>query len=184
MFLISCGADHADLTDEYAAIPAEMRQISSLFGARNLSQVDEAAFYDRLPVLRKRCSDRAILRAIHIFDENRRVDRMRLAILSGDFDSYLAVVRESGLSSWRFLQNIAPRGSLDQPMALTLALCEKLLAGKGACRVHGGGFAGTAQVYVPLDLAERFPQRLEAMLPTVSCQRRRFRSVGAAELAL
>ena len=184
LFLISCGADHADLTAEYAAIPAELREISAVFGARTLSQVDEAAFWDRIPELRERCSDRAVLRAIHIFDENRRVDRMRRAILDGDFSAYLSVVRESGLSSWRFLQNIAPRGSLFQPMALTLALCEKLLGGDGACRVHGGGFAGTAQAYVPFGLADSFPDRLERLLPTASCQRRRFRPAGATEITL
>jgi galactokinase len=94
---------------------------------------------------------------MHIYAENRRVPKMREALRAGDFDAWLALVRESGLSSWRLLQNVTPAGAAaEQPMALTLALCERLLEGKGACRVHGGGFAGTAQAYVPLDRAEAF----------------------------
>ena len=181
LFIINCGADHADLTDEYAAIPAELKALCAEFGVSTLSQVDEAAFYDRLAELRTRCSDRAVLRAIHVFDENRRVEAMRRAVLEKDFPGYLALVRASGLSSWRYLQNVAPTGSLSQPMAVTLAVCERLLAGQGACRVHGGGFAGTIQAYVPLSMAESFRAEMERILPTCSCDVRRVRSVGAAE---
>ena len=184
LFLVSCGADHADLTDEYAAIPAELKRISAVFGTDNLRAVDEDAFYDRLSELRTVCGDRAVLRAMHVFDENRRVFQMREAVSSGDFARFLDLVRASGLSSWRLLQNIAPRGSLTQPMALTLAVMEKVLGGDGACRVHGGGFAGTAQAFVPLDAADRFAAEVERLLPAASCQRRRLRAVGAAEVAL
>lgn len=184
LFLVSCGADHADLTEEYAAIPAELKRISAAFGADSLRAVDEDAFYDRLSELRSLCGDRAVLRAMHVFDENRRVLQMREAVIEGDFARFLDLVRASGLSSWRLLQNIAPRGSLTQPMALTLAVMEKVLGGEGACRVHGGGFAGTAQAFVPLDRADRFAAEVERLLPTASCQRRRLRAVGAAEVAL
>ena len=182
LFIIHCGADHADLTDEYAAIPGELKSLCAEFGARTLSEVDENAFYGRLAELRKHCSDRAVLRAIHVFDENRRVEAMRAALQAGDFPTYLGLVRASGLSSWRYLQNVAPTGSLSQPMAVTLAVCERLLAGEGACRVHGGGFAGTIQAYVPLDRAERFRAEMERILPTCSCDVRTVRAVGAAEL--
>ena len=104
---------------------------------------------------RRVCGDRAVLRAMHVFDENRRVFQMREAVSSGDFARFLDLVRASGLSSWRLLQNIAPRGSLTQPMALTLAVMEKVLGGEGACRVHGGGFAGTAQAFVGNGSARR-----------------------------
>ncbi len=184
LFIIHCGADHADLTDEYAAIPGELKALCAEFGVRTLSEVDEAAFYDRLAELRRRCSDRAVLRAIHVFDENRRVEAMRAALLAGDFPAYLRLVRASGLSSWRYLQNVAPTGSLSQPMAVTLAVCERLLAGEGACRVHGGGFAGTIQAYVPLAKAERFRAEMERILPTCACDLRTVRAVGAAEVLL
>ena len=184
LFIISCGADHADLTDEYAAIPGELKKICAQFGKKTLSEVDEDAFYDRLAELRDSCSDRAVLRAIHVYEENVRVRAQREALLAGDFQRFLVLVRESGLSSWRFLQNIAPLGSLNQPMAVTLAVCEKLLEGEGACRVHGGGFAGTVQAYVPLTRAEEFRIQMERILPNCRCQRRKVRSVGAAELLL
>ena len=185
LFIIHCGAGHADLTAEYAAIPGELKALCAVFGKRVLNEVPEADFWARLPELRTRCGDRAVLRAMHIYDENRRVLAMREALRAGDFDGYLALVRASGLSSWRLLQNVTPPGAAaEQPMALTLALCEKLLAGKGACRVHGGGFAGTAQAYVPLAEAERFRAAAEAVLGEGACQRRFVRAVGAAELRL
>ena len=184
LFIINCGADHADLTDEYAAIPGELKELCAAFGANTLSEVDETAFYDRLAELRERCSDRAVLRAIHVFDENRRVESMRAALQSNDFAAFLSLVRASGLSSWRYLQNVAPTGSLRQPMAVTLAVCERLLNGKGACRVHGGGFAGTIQAYVPLTAAESFRAEMERILPTCSCAVRSVRHVGAAEVLL
>ena len=185
LYIINCGASHADLTGEYAAIPGELRQLCAVFGKQVLAQVPEAEFLARLPELRQRCGDRAVLRAMHIYAENRRVPRMREALRAGDFDAWLALVRESGLSSWRLLQNVTPAGAAaEQPMALTLALCERLLEGEGACRVHGGGFAGTAQAYVPLDRAEAFRRGVEAVLGEGACQRRSVRAVGAAEILL
>ncbi|MBO4418837.1 MAG: galactokinase [Oscillospiraceae bacterium] len=183
LFIINCGAGHADLTGEYAAIPGELKKLCACFGKAVLQQVPEADFYARLPELRTSCGDRAVLRAMHIYEENRRVTAQRDALRRGDFAAYLRLVRESGLSSWRLLQNITPAGSAaEQPMALTLALCEKLLAGQGACRVHGGGFAGTAQAYVPLDMAESFRTEMERLLGPGACQRRIVRPVGAAEI--
>ena len=185
LFIINCGAGHADLTGEYAAIPGELKALCALCGKSVLAELPEAEFMARLPELRRACGDRAVLRAMHIYDENRRVLAMRDALKAGDFDAYLALVRASGLSSWRYLQNVAPAGATaEQPMALTLALCERLLAGKGACRVHGGGFAGTAQAYVPLAEAEEFRAAVEAVLGAGACQRRYVRAVGAAELSL
>ena len=185
LFIVNCGAGHADLTGEYAAIPGELKALCGVFGKSVLAQVPEADFLARLPELRRVCGDRAVLRAMHIYDENRRVLAMRDALRAGDFDAYLALVRASGLSSWRYLQNVAPAGATaEQPMALTLALCERFLGGSGACRVHGGGFAGTAQAYVPLDRAAEFKKAMEAVLGTGACQRRRVRAVGAAELSL
>lgn len=185
LFIVSCGAGHADLTGEYAAIPGELKKLCACFGKTVLAEVPEADFLARLPELRRACGDRAVLRALHVYDENRRVAAQRDALQAGDFDGFLALVRASGLSSWRYLQNVAPAGATaEQPMALTLALCERLLKGRGACRVHGGGFAGTAQAWVPLDVAEDFRAELERVLGPGACQRRSVRSVGAAELLL
>ena len=185
LFIINCGASHADLTGEYAAIPGELRKLCACFEKQVLQEVPEADFFVRLPELRRRCGDRAVLRAMHIYDENHRVSAQRDALKRGDFSAYLRLVRESGLSSWRYLQNVTPAGAdAEQPMAFTLALCEKLLAGEGACRVHGGGFAGTAQAYVPLKMAEFFRAEMERCLGSGACQRRKVRAVGAAEISL
>ncbi len=169
--IVNSGADHADLTDEYAAIPREMAEVSRVFGKSHLRQVDEAAFYARLPEVRAAAGDRAALRAMHIFDENRRVGQEVEALQQGDFARFLEVVNESGRSSWLYLQNVVPIGSTrHQELALSLALAARLLNGQGAVRVHGGGFAGTIQAFVPLQLLDSFKAGMEAVLGEGSCQ--------------
>ena len=169
--IINSGADHADLTDEYAAIPQELAAVSAVFGKQVLRQVDEAQFYRCLPQVRAAAGDRAALRAMHIFEENRRVAGEVEALRQGNFPRFLELVNESGRSSWLYLQNVVPTGSTrHQELALSLALAAKLLDGRGACRVHGGGFAGTIQAFVPLDLLERFRAGMEAVLGEGSCQ--------------
>ena len=148
--IIDSGADHADLTDEYAAIPAEMKSVAAYFGKTVLRDVDERDFYARLAEVRKAAGDRAALRAMHFFDENRRVQMQVRALKNDNFAAFLNYVNESGNASWELLQNITPLGAtVHQEMALTLALCRKLLGGEGAVRVHGGGFAGTVLAFVP-----------------------------------
>ena len=148
--VVDSGADHAGLTDAYAAIPRELGAVCRLFGAEVLRQVEEAEFYRRLPEARRAAGDRAVLRAIHVFDENRRVLGQMQALENGDMEGFLALVNDSGRSSWEYLQNIAPEGAAGhQELAVTLALCRRLLRGRGAVRVHGGGFAGTALCMVP-----------------------------------
>ena len=152
--MIDVGADHASLTHEYAAIPAEMKKISAHFGKDVLREVDEAEFFAAIPTLRREAGDRAVLRAIHIFQENRRVERLCQALGEGDFDAFLQVVRQSGRSSWMYLQNVIVTGSVkEQSAALALALCDSILGERGAFRVHGGGFGGTVQAFVPDDIA-------------------------------
>ena len=144
--IVDSGADHANLTDEYAAIPVECRQVAAFFGKEVLRDVDEQEFYAKLKEVRAATSDRAVLRAIHFFGENRRVQQQFAALQAGDFDSFLRMVTESGRSSWMYLQDITPAGAIQhQDMAVALALCDLLLEGSGAYRVHGGGFAGTVQ---------------------------------------
>ena len=177
--VIDSGAGHEDLTDEYAAITRELKQVCACFGKEYLGDVDEAAFYDRLAEVRKTCGDRAVLRAIHVFEENGRVAKQKAALEEGDFETFLQYVKESGISSWRLLQNVIPSGWKEhQEVALALALAEKLLAGQGACRVHGGGFAGTIQAFVPNAMLEDFRTGVEKVLGSGSCHVMSIRKEG------
>lgn len=182
--IIDSGADHADLTDEYAAVTAELKEICAHFGKSVLRQVPEEAFYAALPALRSKAGDRAVLRAIHVYNDNRRVEGQVEALRSGRFEEFLSLVRESGLSSWRCLQNVVPAGyTRHQEVALALALCERLLGGRGACRVHGGGFAGTIQAFVPLDMLEGFRTEMDRVLGDGACHVLTIRPVGGVRLA-
>lgn len=182
--IIDSGADHADLTDEYAAVTAELKELCAHFGKSVLRQVPEEAFYAALPALRSKAGDRAVLRAIHVYNDNRRVEGQVEALRSGRFEEFLSLVRESGLSSWRCLQNVVPAGyTRHQEVALALALCERLLGGRGACRVHGGGFAGTIQAFVPLDMLEGFRTEMDRVLGDGACHVLTIRPVGGVRLA-
>ena len=168
--IIDSGADHADLTEEYAAIPEELKRLCALFGKEVLREIPEDVFYAELPHIRHRVPDRAILRAIHFYNENKRVLAQVKALKRQDLDTFLRLVRESGRSSWMYLQNIAPAGAVaHQDVAVALALCDSYLQGKGAFRVHGGGFAGTVQAFVPMDMLKDFQESIEAVLGKGSC---------------
>lgn len=168
--IIDCGADHANLTGEYAAIPEELKELCNYFGKSVLREIPEEQFFAGLSEIRHRVPDRAILRAIHVYQENRRVQRQVKALKENNFDSFLKLVKESGQSSWMYLQNVIPAGSIcHQDMAVALALCDTLLQGRGAFRVHGGGFAGTVQAFVPDDMLESFQKGIEAVLGKRSC---------------
>ena len=177
--IIDSGADHADLTDEYAAIPAEMKQVCSFFGKEVLRQIPEDEFFAALPKLRGTVSDRAILRAMHIYEENQRVMGQVQALKDQNVDLFLELIKESGRSSWMYLQNITPTGAvMHQEVAVALALCKKLLGNKGAYRVHGGGFAGTVQAFVPVDLLPKFKAEIENVLGEGKCHVLSIRSEG------
>ena len=181
--IINSGADHADLTAEYAAIPDELAKVSAVFGKERLRQVPEEDFFRRISEVRAAAGDRAALRAIHIFEDNRRVDAQVDALRSNDFARFLALVSESGRSSWMHLQNVVPTGAAaHQELAFTLALAERLLGGRGAFRVHGGGFAGTIQAFVPLDLLEAFRAETDRVLGGGSCQALSIRRAGGVLL--
>ena len=181
--IVDSGADHADLTDEYAAIPVECRQVAAFFGKEVLRDVDEAAFYAQLKEVRAATSDRAILRAIHFFGENKRVQQQFAALQAGDFDAFLQMVTESGRSSWMYLQDITPAGAIQhQDMAVALALCDRLLQGSGAFRVHGGGFAGTIQAFVPLAKLGQFRSGIGAGLGQGACHVLSIRAEGGVRL--
>ena len=181
--IIDSGADHADLTGEYAAITRELKELSAYFGKEYLRQIPEKTFVEALPGLRGQVSDRSILRALHVYRENGRVLEQVAALKAGDVDTFLELVQASGRSSWMYLQNIYPAGAIDkQPIAFALALCEMLLQGKGACRVHGGGFAGTVQAFVPLDMLAEFKERIEQNLGQGSCHELTVRPQGGIRI--
>ena len=169
--VIDTGADHADLTDEYAGITEELKKVCAVFGKEYLRDVDEDEFFARIKEVRSAAGDRGVLRGIHVFAENRRVKLQTKALQENDFDTFLHYVKESGVSSWRLLQNVIPAGRKEaQEVAYALAVAEKLLGGRGACRVHGGGFAGTSQAFVPGDILENFRTGMDAALFEGSCQ--------------
>ena len=170
LFIVDSGADHADLTADYAAIPAELEQVCRVFGAEVLRQVGETEFYRRLPEVRAAAGDRAALRAIHVFDENRRAAAEAEALRKRDFPAFLALVNASGASSWQYLQNVTSGDPRQQALAVTLAVCRRALGGQGAVRVHGGGFAGTALAFVPDDRREMFRRTVEQTLGTDKCR--------------
>ena len=180
--IIDSRADHADLTDEYAAIPGELKALCAHFGKEVTTEIDEAEFYAAIPVLREKCGDRAVMRAIHEYNENRRVPLQVAALENGDFDTFLRLTKESGFSSWMYLQNVIPAGYIgQQAMAIALALCEKYLQGKGAYRVHGGGFAGTVQAFVPFEILDSFKAGIDAALGEGACHILSIRPQGGVE---
>ena len=180
--LDSC-ADHADLTDEYAAVPAECRAVAAVCGSEVLRDVPFDTFVAKLPECRKQCGDRAVLRAFHFYADNDRVPQQVAALREGDFDTFLRLVTESGNSSWEYLQNVIPAGYKEhQEMGVTIAAAKHFLRGKGAVRVHGGGFAGTAQAFVPVDMLDDFKAHMEAILGEGRCHVLSIRPEGGAVL--
>ena len=183
--IIDSRASHADLTDEYAAIPYELKTVCDHFGKEVLTQVPEEDFYAAIPALREKCGDRAVLRAGHEYQENKRVSAQVSALEAGDFHVFLQLVKESGFSSWMYLQNVIPAGyTAHQDMAIALSLCEKYLCGRGAYRVHGGGFAGTVQAFVPFDILEGFRAGIDAVLGEGACHVLSIRPQGGVELQI
>ncbi len=183
--IIDSKASHADLTDEYAAVPKDMKAIAGFFGQTALRDVPEETFYQAIPTLRQMFGDRAVLRAIHFYGDNKRVGEQVKALQNGDFDSFLKHIRQSGQSSWMYLQNVVPAGYIaHQDMAIALAMCHKLLGDRGAFRVHGGGFAGTVQAFVPMDMLEEFCTGMEAVLGEGSCHVLSIRPQGGVEVAV
>ena len=181
--ILDSGADHADLTDEYAAIPADCCAVAKVCGGEVLRDVPFETFLAKLPECRKVCGDRAVLRAFHVYADNQRVERQVAALRAGYFDTFLALVNESGMSSWEYLQNVIPAGYKEhQEVAVTIAAAKHLLGGRGAVRVHGGGFAGTAQAFVPLDMLESFRSGIETIIGAGRCHVLSIRPEGGVRL--
>lgn len=170
---------HADLTPDYAAVPAEMKQIAGHFGKTVLQEVSEAEFLSKLPELRELYGDRPVLRAIHWYEENKRVETQVAALESGDFDTFLKAVKASGDSSYKYLQNVySPRHLEAQAIPVALAVSDLVLKDRGASRVHGGGFAGTIQAFVPDDLVEDYRRAMDSVFGEGACHILFVRPVG------
>ena len=181
--IIDSRADHADLTDEYAAIPGELKEICDCLGREVTTEIPEEEFYAAIPKLRETCGDRAVMRAMHEYNENRRVPEQVACLEKDDFQGFLSLIRESGFSSWMYLQNVIPAGYVrQQPVAVALGLCEHYLRGKGAYRVHGGGFAGTVQAFVPFELLDSFRAGIDAALGEGACHVLSIRPQGGVEM--
>jgi len=178
--LIDTGSCHADLTESYAEITREMGAVALLFGKKVLREVPEEDFMQSIPALRDAVGDRAVLRALHFYAENRRALEEAQALESGDFPAFLELVRQSGRSSTMNLQNTWSISTPEQQaIPLTLALGEECLRGAGAIRVHGGGFAGTVQAFVPTEQLECFCGQMEAFLGAGACHILRVRHQGS-----
>ena len=181
--VVDTGGDHANLTDDYAAITRECKDVSLALGVEFLRDADSNKFYAELGKLKEKCSYRALLRAHHFFGENDRVLEQKSAILSGEFEKFLELVNASGQSSYDYLQNLySPSYPHNQELSLAIALTKKFLGGKGACRVHGGGFAGTIQCYIPSDMFDEYKSMIEAVYGKDSCTKLRIRPVGGYEI--
>lgn len=181
--ILDSGADHADLSDEYSAIPLEMKQVAAKLGAEVLRETEEAVCIEHLAELRKELGDRAVLRAIHFFQDNKRAVQEAELLEKGDFDSFLEVVRASGQSSALYLQNVKVEGQIfHQEVLYALAVCDLLLGDRGAFRVHGGGFAGTVQAFVPNDMLADFQEKAEKLIGNGSCHVLSIREAGGIEL--
>ena len=170
---------HADLTPDYAAVPAEMKQIAGHFGKAVLQEVSEAEFLSKLPELRELYGDRPVLRAIHWYEENKRVETEVAALETKDFETFLNAIKASGDSSYKYLQNVySPRHLEAQAIPVALAVSDLVLKGRGASRVHGGGFAGTIQAFVPDDLVEDYRKAMDGLFGEGSCHILFVRPVG------
>ena len=183
--IIDTGADHSGLTDEYAAVTEEMKSVARALGKEVLGEVEAEEFYARVPQIRKTVGDRALMRAIHYFTDNQRVDEMVKALENDDFESFLKLVSSSGHSSFMFLQNVDTyKNPMQQPVALAIAMAGYCLKNRGARRVHGGGFAGTIQAYVPIDSLDEFKIGMDSVFGEESCRITYIRPVGGTAVTV
>lgn len=174
---------HADLTDEYAQIPAEMKKAAACLGKSFLREVDEAEFFSKIAEVRSAAGDRAVLRAIHFFAENKRAKEEADALSEGRFDDFLKLVKESGNSSFKFLQNVYTNKNVqEQNVSVALAVSESILGGHGVCRVHGGGFAGTIQAFVENSFVEEYRKTLDGVFGEGSCHVLKVRPFGGIKV--
>ena len=184
LYIVNTGGNHADLNDDYSSVPEEMKSVARYFGKEVLREVRYSDIIENAAALREKTGDRAILRAIHYLNENDRVDRQVAALEKGDIDAFFADIIASGLSSFRFLQNVYTTKNVEeQGLSLALAVSEQILLGKKAAwRVHGGGFAGTIQAFVPSCMSETYKKEIEKVFGEGNCIALRVRNEGAVKV--
>ena len=182
--IVNTGGNHADLTDDYASVPAEMKSVAAYFGKEVLREVDEADVIANAAILREKLGDRAIMRALHFFDENKRVEKQKSALESGDLDAFFENVKASGRSSFCYLQNVYTTKNIsEQGLSLALCLAERVLKDKkSAWRVHGGGFAGTIQAFVPSQTVSEFKNTMDSCFGEGACIVLNVRPIGATKI--
>ncbi|TKX28466.1 galactokinase [Campylobacter estrildidarum] len=181
--IVNTKGNHADLTSDYASITQEMQLVAKAFDKKVLREVDEKDFFDNIAKLREKIHDRALLRAIHFFKDNQNAFKEAEALKNNDFERFKNLVKNSGDSSFKFLQNIFSLSKpLEQNLALALALSERILKDKGVCRVHGGGFAGTIQAFVPYELVKEYETNMKKVFGEDSCYMLNIRNAGAIKL--
>ncbi|MEM1485342.1 galactokinase family protein [Oscillospiraceae bacterium PP1C4] len=182
--VVDTGGNHADLTDDYAAMPTEMKSVAKVFGREVLREVDPAEFYASIARVRSVCTDRAVLRAVHFFADNERVPKQAAALKANDFETFKQLIIESGRSSFMYLQNVYTcKNPQEQGLSLALAISEQMLAGRGAWRVHGGGLAGTIQCFVPDDMLESYKEAVETVFGENTCHVLSIRPVGGVKIS-
>ncbi len=183
--IVDTKGNHADLTADYALIPAEMKMVANFFSVDYLRQLCRDDIILNINDLRAKFGDRAVLRSLHFFDENNRVDKLAHALKTKDFPAFLEYIRASGDSSYKYLQNVFTVNDIkNQALGLGLNISDSILNGKGACRVHGGGFAGTIQAFVPLEMLKEFKLGLDTVFGNDACHILRIRRVGGTEVTL
>lgn len=181
--IVDTKGDHSDLTDEYAAVRAEMEAVAAFFGKKVLRELDKQTVIENAADIRAAVSDRAVLRAIHFFNDDERVVKEVEALENGDFGQFKKLTIESGRSSYMYNQNVyACSAPLSQPLSLALAVSEELLKGKGAWRVHGGGFAGTIQAFVPNEMLDEYKNTMNSIFGDDACYVLSIRPMGGAKL--
>jgi galactokinase len=185
LVITDTGGNHADLNDEYASLPIDMKAVASELGAKVLRQVSLDQVIEIIPKIRGKVGDRAILRAIHFQGDNQRVVDQVAALERNDFKAFLGMIVDSGFSSYMYNQNIYPVNNIrEQGVSLALALSELVLKGEGAWRVHGGGFAGTIQAFVPQNLLNKYVTTIEHVFGKDSCRKLFIRHQGAGIVKL
>lgn len=181
--IVDTHGNHSDLTDDYAAVRGEMESVAQAMGKSVLREIEEDDFYKEIPQLTKKVNDRAILRASHFFNENKRVDNAVKALESNNFDEFKNIITSSGYSSYMYNQNVfTPKNPTEQKLSLALCVSQQFLEGKGAWRVHGGGFAGTIQAFVPNEILEEYRSEMDAVFGKGSCYVLIIRPVGGARV--
>lgn len=181
--VVNTGGNHANLTQDYADITVECRDVSNFFNEDFLRDVDQDAFFANIAKVKAKCGDRAVLRAMHFFAEDQRAEDEKLALKNADFTEFLRLINESGNSSYKYLQNVYSTSSVnEQGLCLGLALTERFLKGRGACRVHGGGFAGTIQCFIPSEEINEYKSMIEKVFGEGSCYILKIRPVGGYEV--